>query len=46
MQFDWIKYAFKIWFNGSDQSSIADVWLGYKYASVNINLYLTFFKRT
>ena len=36
---------FKIWFNESDKSSIADVRLGYKYGSVNITLHLTFFKR-
>ena len=37
---------FKIQFNRSQKSSIADVWLGSKYASVNITLHLTFFKRT
>ena len=29
-----------------EKSSIVDVWLGSKYASVNITLHLTFFKRT
>ena len=28
------------------KSSITDVWLGSKYASVNITLHLTFFRRT
>ena len=28
------------------KSFIVDVWLGSKYASVNITLHLTFFKRT
>ena len=31
---------------GSEKISIADVWLGTKYASVNITLDLTIFKRT
>ena len=46
MQFDLIKYVFKIWFNQSEKSSIVDVRLGSQYASVNITLRLTFFKRT
>ena len=45
-QFDRIEYVFKIWFNRSEKSSIVDVRLGSKYASVNITLHLTFFKRT
>ena len=39
-------YVFRIWFNRSDKSSIADVQLGSRYASVNITLHLTFFKIT
>ena len=35
-RFDQIKYAFKIWYDRSEKSSILDVRLGYKYASVNI----------
>ena len=38
MQFGGIKYVFKLWINGSE-SSIADVWLGSKYAFVNITLH-------
>ena len=38
--------SFKIWFKRSDKSSIADVQLGSKYASVNTTLQLTFLKRT
>ena len=38
-------YIFKIWFNRSEKSSIIDVRLGSKYASVNITLHLTFFKK-
>ena len=45
-QFDQIEYVFKIWFNQSEKSSIVDVRLGSKYASVNITLHLTFLKRT
>ena len=45
-QFDQIEYIFKIWFNQSENSSIVDVRLGSKYASMNITLHLTFFKRT
>ena len=45
-QFDRTEYVFKIWFNRSQKSSIVDVRLGSKYASVNITLHLTFFKRT
>ena len=37
-QFDQIKYVFKIWLSRSKKSSIVDVWLGSKYASVNITL--------
>ena len=44
MRFDRIQYVFKIWFNGSQKSSIADVWLGSKYASVNMTLHLKFLK--
>ena len=35
-QFDQIKYVSKIWLSRSKKSSIVDVWLGSKYASVNI----------
>ena len=45
-QFDRIEYVFKIFFNQSEKSSIVDVRLGSKYASVNITLHLTFLKRT
>ena len=45
-QFDRTEYVFKIWFNRSEKSSIVDVRLGSKYASVNITLHLTFFRRT
>ena len=45
-QSDQIEYVFKIWFNGSEKSSIMDVRLDSKYASVNITLHLTFSKRT
>ena len=37
-KFDRIKYVFKIWLNQSKKSSIEDVRLGSKYASVNITL--------
>ena len=43
-QFDQIKHVFKIWFDQSEKSSITDVRLGSKYASVNITLHLTFLK--
>ena len=45
-QFDRIEYVFKIWFSRSEKSTILDIQLGSKYASVNINLHLTFLKRT
>ena len=45
-QFDRIKYVFEIWFYRSDKRPIVDLRLGSKYASVNITLHLTFFKRT
>ena len=46
MQFDRIKYVFKIWFNQSEKSSIVDVQLSSKYASVKITLHFPFLKRT
>ena len=45
-QIDQIEYIFEIWFNQNEKSSILDVQLGSKYASVNITSHLTFFKRT
>ena len=45
-QFDRTESVFKIWFNQSERGSMVDVRLGSKYASVNITLHLTFFKRT
>ena len=45
MQFDWIKYVFKIWLNQSEKNSNADVQLGSKYASMSTTLNLTFLKR-
>ena len=35
-QFDHIEYIFEIWFNRNEKSSILDVRLGSKFASVNI----------
>ena len=45
-QYDQIEYVFKTWFNRKEKSSIMDARRGSKYASVNITLHLTFFKRT
>ena len=45
-QFDRIEYVFKIWFDWSEKSSIVDVQLGSKYASVSMTLHLAFLKRT
>ena len=45
-KFNRIKYVFKIWFNRSEKSSIADVRLRSKYASVSVTLHLTFLKGT
>ena len=37
--------TFKIWLNRSEKSSITDIRLASKYASVGITLKLTFLKR-
>ena len=43
-QFDRIKFVFKIWLNWREKSSIVDVQLGSKYASVSMTLHLEFLK--
>ena len=45
MQFNQIKYVFKIWLNQSEKNSIAYVRLASKYASMSITLNLSFLKR-
>ena len=41
-----LSMFFEICFNQSEKSSIVDVQLGSKYASVKITSHLIFFKRT